>query len=265
MKFTASLRSEFLKVKRTSMLYLILVAAFIIPLVMVFDHGSADPTNPSTDYFYREAFMVFVFVFLPLFFVLASTLLIQIEVRNHAWKQVLASPQSFFHILLAKFTVLQVMAIAFLVVYNVYMIMSAVTVDIIFSTDFLSYVGQWQELLKLNLMALGSTVGISALSFWIALRSRNFIAPIAIGFLLWMIGPLVAFEFKWPHMDKYVSAIPFTIISKKFEGDRMFHQVLSIGYGIFFFSVAYLEFTLKRLPLKSLFRKSTLSNVKQEA
>lgn len=255
MKYTASLRSEFLKIKRTSVIYLILIAAFVIPLVMVFDHGSAEPDNPGTDYFYREGFMVFVFVFLPFFFVLASTLLIQIEVRNNTWKQVLASPQSFFHILLAKFTVLQVLALAFLVAYNVYMMMSAAVVDMIYGLDFLSYLVRWQELLKLNLMAYGSTIGISALSFWMALRSRNFIVPIAFGFLLWLIGPLVAFEFKWPHMEKYVSAIPFTIVSKKFEHERMFYQLLSIGYGVFFFSVAYLEFALKRIEWRSLLKK----------
>src|SRR6185503_16197607 len=122
MTFTSSLRSEFLKIKRTSVIYLMLVTAFIIPLVMVFDPGSADPNSPAdgTDYFYREGFMVFVFVFLPFFYILASTLMIQIEVRNHAWKQVLASPQRYFHILLAKFAVLQVLAIAFLAIFNVY-------------------------------------------------------------------------------------------------------------------------------------------------
>ena len=35
--------------------------------------------------------MVFAFVFIPFFFLLTSTLLMQIEFRNNAWKQVLAS------------------------------------------------------------------------------------------------------------------------------------------------------------------------------
>src|SRR6187455_1549716 len=116
MTFTASLRSEFLKIKRTSVIYLMLITAFIIPLVQLFDYGLPDSGKPINgwDQFYKEGFMVFVFVFLPLFFVLASTLLMQLEIKNHAWKQVLASPQPFFHILLAKFTVMQVLAIAFL-------------------------------------------------------------------------------------------------------------------------------------------------------
>jgi hypothetical protein len=256
MTFTASLRSEFLKIKRTSVIYLIVIAAFIIPLVQLFDSGPPDPVNPEDGWadFYREGFMVFVFVFLPLFFVLTSTLLMQIEIRNNAWKQVLASPQSFFHILLAKFAVVQALAVAFLLIYNVYIMMIAGVVDILFGSDLLAYVGRWPELLKLNLLAYGSTIGISSLCFWLALRSKNFIVPIAIGFMLWLIC-LAALEVKWPHIDKYVFAIPFTIVAKKYEQEHLFHQLLSIGYGVFFFGIAYLEFVLRRVRLRSFFRK----------
>lgn len=257
MTFTTSLRSEFLKIKRTSILYLILIAAFVIPFILVFDHGLPDPNHPPNgwDNFYQEGFMVFVFLFLQLFFVLVSTLLMQIEVRNNAWKQVLTSPQSFFHILSDKFVVMQLLAVAFIVVFNVYMILSAALLDVIYGIDFIAYLERWPELLKLNLMAYGSTLGINALSFWLALRSKNFVAPIAVGFLLWLIGPIVAFELKWPYMDMYVSAIPFSILSKRFANEPMFHQLLSIGYAMLFFGIAYLEFTLQRIPLRSIWRR----------
>lgn len=253
MTFTASLRSEFLKIKRTSVIYLILIAAFVVPFVLVFDHDIPAPNNPANgwDHFYSGGFKVFVFLFLPFFFILASTLLMQIEVRNHAWKQVLASPQSFFHILLAKFTVIQVLALVFLVIFNVYMVMGCVLIDMIYGVDFLAYLKRWPEMLKLNLMALGSTSGISALSFWLALRYKNFVAPIAIGFLLWLIGPTAALELKWPHFDKYVFVLPFTIIVEKFAGERLFYQLLSIGYCVFFFCIAYFEFVLQRMQLRA--------------
>lgn len=258
MTLTNSLRSEFLKIKRTSVIYLLLIAAFVVPFVLVFDHDSTNPNSNTNgwDHFYFDGFKVFAFLFLPFFFILVSTLLMQIEVRNHAWKQVLASPQSFFHILLAKFIVIQVLGIIFLLIFNVYMVLGCSLVDVIFGVNFLTYLNRWPELLKLNLMALGSTVGISALSFWLALRYKNFIAPIALGFLLWLIGPTAALELKWPHFDKYVFVLPFTIVSKKFEHQPLFYQMLSLGYGIFFFGVAYIEFVLHRRQLRSLFKKS---------
>lgn len=257
MTFTASLRSEFLKIKRTSIRYLVLVAALVMPFVLVFDHDMPAPniTANGWDHFYSDGFKVFAFLFMPFFFILACTLLMQVEVRNHAWKQVLASPQSFFHILLAKFTVIQVLALIFLMVFNVYMIIGCALIDMIYGVGFLAYLQRWPELLKLNLMALGSTLGISALSFWLALRYRNFIAPIAIGFLLWLIGPTAALELKWPHFDKYVFVLPFTTMVERFEGDRMFYQWLSLGYGVVFFGIAYLEFVWQRVQLKSLWRK----------
>ncbi|HEY5822899.1 MAG TPA: ABC transporter permease [Cyclobacteriaceae bacterium] len=264
MTFITSLRSEFLKTKRTSIIYLILIAAFVVPFVLVFDHDLPDDGNPANgwNHFYEDGFKVFAFIFIPFFFIMATTLLMQIEVKNHAWKQVLASPQSFFHILLAKFLMVQVLALAFIIVFNVYMMMGCALIDLIFEVNYLAYVNRWPELLKLNLMAWGSNVGISALSFWLALRYKNFIAPIAIGFLLWLIGPTAALELKWPYFDKYVFVLPFTIIIERFEGDRLFYQLLSLGYGVFFFSIAYLEFAMKRIQWRSLFnnKASTLSD-----
>ena len=257
MNFLASLRSEFLKTKRTSMIYLVIIAAFIIPLVLSFDHDydPKDPTNGWENY-YREGFMIFVFVFLPLFFVLASTLLMQIEVKNNTWKQLLTSPQSYFNILLAKYCVTQVFALAFIVAFNLYMILGAAITDGLFKLSYLTYLDRWPELLKVNLMAFGATLGVSALSFWLALRSKNFITPIAVGFLLWLFGPTIAFEFKWPHADKYVYALPFTIVSKRFEHDHLFHQILSIGYCALFFGLAYLEFVGQKMKIGKSFRRS---------
>lgn len=257
MTFTASLRSEFLKSKRTSVFYLMLVAAFVIPFVLVFDYGAPDPGNPANgwDNYYREGFMVFAFLFLPFFYILASTLQMQIEVRSNAWKQVLASPQSFFHILLAKYMVIHGLALVFLIIFNAFMAMGCALIDLIHGINFLEYLNRWPELLKLNLLAYGASAGISALSFWLALRFRNFIAPIAIGILLWLIGPTAALELKLPHFDKYVFVLPFTIVAKKFEETRHFYQLLSLGYAVLFFGIAYLEFIVQRIQLRVFWRK----------
>jgi lantibiotic transport system permease protein len=234
-----------------------LVSAFVIPFVLVFDYSAPDPSNPANgwDNYYREGFMVFAFLFLPFFYILSSTLQMQIEVRNNAWKQVLASPQSFFHILLAKYTVLHVLALVFIILFNAFMAIGCALIDLIYGINFLSYLNRWPELLELNLMAFGSSIGISALSFWLALRFKNFIAPIAIGILLWLIGPTAALELKLPHFDKYVFVLPFTIVTKKFEDARLLYQLLSLGYGLFFFTIAYLEFVLQRVQLSSFWRK----------
>lgn len=257
MKFTASLRSELLKIKNTSVIYLILIAAFVIPFILFFDPPKPNQPADGWDQFYMQGMRIFVFIFLPLFFVLASTLLIQIEVRSNTWKQVLASPQSFFHILLAKFAVLQLLSLAFILIYNLYMILSAAMLDAMYGLNTLSYLEHKPELVKVNLMAYVSTVGISSLSFWLALRSKNFIAPIAIGFLLWFIELFAVLEFRWPYVDKFVLAIPLNIFSRKVEQVNVFHQLLlSIGYCVIFFGIAYLEFVMKRMKVGTYLRRN---------
>lgn len=253
MTFKASLRSEFLKTKRTPLLYLVLVAAFFVPFVLVFDHHPAGPgiSMNGWDHFYKEGFAVFVFVFLPFFFILTSTLLLQIEIRNQSWKQVLASPQPFFYILLAKYTVLQTLAVVFLVVFNVYMAMGCALIDMIYGGNLLAYLKRWPELLKLTTLAWGATLGISTLSFWLALRFNNFVTPIGVGLLLWLIGPTAAMELKWRYFDAYVFVLPFTILSNKFEHGVWFYQLLSMGYALLFFGAAYVEFVLQRISYRA--------------
>jgi hypothetical protein len=250
MTFTASLRSELLKTKRTSSIYLPLVAAAITPLVFAFDILTSDSVTAKDSWgnFYLEGLMVMVFAFLPLFFVLASTLLVQIEVRNNTWKQVLASPQLFFDVLLAKYVVLQLLGLAFIVAFNIYYIIGASLVDVVLGSNFIGYLERWPELISINLRAYCSTVGLSALCFWLAVRSKNFVAPVGVGFVLW-IGTIVALEFHWPNIDKYVFGLPFTVISKKFKDEQLFHQLLSVAYGLVFFIGAYLEFSWKKLSV----------------
>jgi lantibiotic transport system permease protein len=248
MTFTASLRSEFRKLKGTYLIAMVLVTALIVPFVLVFDQGADSPIDAWGE-FYRDGTMVIVFAFFPLFLVLISTLLMQIEVRNNTWKQVLTTPQSFFHILLAKFVLLQMLALSFLIAYNLYMILSASLLDAMYGLNMLSYLEHWPEVIRITLMAYGASVGISALTFWLALRSKNFIAPIAMGLLLWIMHLFATLEFKWPYMDKSVFAIPLTLFSKKFDDERLLHQLLSLGYGVLFFTIAYLEFVMQRMQL----------------
>jgi hypothetical protein len=256
MTFIASLRSELLKTKRTSLFYMMLITALIIPFVFAFDHATSESTVTKDIWkdFYMEGIMIMIFAFLPLFLILASTLLIQIEVRNNTWKQVLASPQLFFDILLAKFAVLQLLGLGFILVYNLYFILSAGIVDLIAGTNFIAYLERWPEILSLNARAYGSTIGISALCFWLSIRTKSFVAPIGIGLALWL-GTIAALEFHWSNIDKYVFAIPFTVVAKQFQDQQLFHQLLSIAYGLVFFVGAYLEFVIRRSSIGRGLRK----------
>ena len=139
MSLTVSLRSEFLKTKRSPIWILTLCMAAFVPifLLLIFKEVQDDKLSsqvaviskdPWNFYFYQATGMISI-VFLPMFIVLLSALLPQIEYRNHTWKQVYVSPQSFFNIYLSKFLIVQILLIGTVIVTNLLLFVLLYMVD----------------------------------------------------------------------------------------------------------------------------------------
>lgn len=257
MTYLTSFCSELLKLSKVTIFYPLVLAAFCIPFITVYDYSSPkEKINfNGWDNFYIEGFRVFIFLLLPLFIILINALLMQIEYRNNTWKQVLSSPQSHLQILLAKFLVLQLLVVVFIVLFNIFMAIGCVIVNKFMDNGLSIYWMNGKRLLILNLMAYISTLGISSLCFWLSLRFQNFITPIALGLLLWLIGPIAALELNIPYFDKYPFVLPFTILVEKYEGVRMMYQYISIAYCILLFLCAYTEFYLRTMKMGSFWNK----------
>lgn len=244
MKFSASLRAEFLKTKRTSIWYLTVLVAAIIPIFSMFDyippHTYEEPFD-SWMHHYRQCQAIFTFALLPLFIVLASTLLLQLEVKSNTWKQILGSPQSYVDIIGAKFLVLQTIIASTIILFNLLMLGNAAVLESLTGRQFLNYLDHWPEIIKINTRLYFTTLGMSSLCFWIALQFKNFIVPVGAGFLLWLIGPL-ALELKLPYIDRYVFILPATSFIEKYSDDAWLYLALSIGYSVLFLSIAAIGF-----------------------
>ncbi|HYH14152.1 MAG TPA: ABC transporter permease, partial [Flavisolibacter sp.] len=99
MNLLVSLRSEVLKNKRTAALYLTLIAAAFGPFMSLLDvllgEGvAADDRAIIFNKLMTVKFQMTGLAIFPIFLILICTLLPQIEFKNNAWKQVLASPQT---------------------------------------------------------------------------------------------------------------------------------------------------------------------------
>jgi hypothetical protein len=256
MKFIISLRSEFLKVKRTSLIYLTILAAAFVPIVMLLENLDGTPNgdlvrvDPFKAY-YAEGWMFIAFLILPIFIVLISTLLLQIEHRNNTWKQVLASPQQYHTILLSKFIVLQTFIILMLITHNVLMVAAALPIEFMYP-DFriFTYLNSWDTLLLVNARTYFAALGISGLQFWLALRYRNFIASLGIGILLCIMSPLLVFELDVESLlDKFPFALSILVNIKKFNANSAGMQWLSVGYMVVFLAIAFVEFSWKKVKV----------------
>src|SRR5689334_9654319 len=120
-----NIRSEFLKLRHTSALWLTLLAAGFIPAInaIICIEKATDmiPKFRSTPWvtFLRFNWKNTSAVILPFYVILLINLVLQVEYRNMTWKQVYASPRKYADIFFSKFVVVQIAALCFLVPFNV--------------------------------------------------------------------------------------------------------------------------------------------------
>jgi lantibiotic transport system permease protein len=252
MSLVLSLRSELLKVKRTAALYFSGIVAALMPFGFLLEYMEvknlkdllADPWNR----FYSEGMMGFCFAILPLYIILVSTLLPQIEYRNNTWKQVLSSPQPLASLFFSKYFTVQLMVLLLFVLYNLFMALSLLAIAFVspdlhlFSLSF-----NWGQWLKDNAVAFGSVQAIIVIQFWIGLWSKSFITPIAIGVGLWLAGGMLIFEMHWPHADLYPYSHPYLVVLDNHKAKIPFVLGCSAVYTALMLLVAFAGFNRRRI------------------
>lgn len=244
MNILKSIGSEFIKVKRTSVLYLCFVIAAVMPLFTLSEYLMGSELNPAHPdpwgSFFMEAQQGISIMLLPLFIILMCTLLPQIEYKNNTWKQVLASPQPFSNIFISKFLIIQLSIITFLLVNLLLMILAGISANL-FNPElpFLdSKIAIW-EILKTTSITYVSALGISAIQFWVGMRFKSFITPIAIGLGLWILGCMLVFEIHWLNADLFPFSYPLLSIFPKYAPILTTILWSSVGY---FFLISFLAF-----------------------
>jgi hypothetical protein len=202
MSLLTSFRSEILKTKRTAAFYLTIIAAifgpFMSSLDAMFGEGiSAESGKVIFNQMMTNKFEMTALVMLPIFVVLIATLLPQIEYKNNAWKQVLASPQPKVNVFLAKLVNMHLLILVFLVTNLLAMFLTVVVLH--FREPSLHVLNQsvsGYNILLIRVNIYVALLAMSSVQFWLGLRFKNFIVPIAIGISCWIIGTILVLEFK---------------------------------------------------------------------
>jgi len=247
MNLLISFQSEILKTKRTASWYLTLFAAAILPLIVLIDF-TADGFLPENlkdpwNIVFTECSKGIGILIFPIYVILICTLLPQIEFKNNAWKQLFASPQKTLNIYLAKFLNIQLLIIFFLVAYNIFIGLAAVTIHFIDPTVGVGKPApNWSAIALVNLKLYLSILSISALQFWLGIRFKNFITPVAIGFMLWITAAIMLLQMHssladlFPYTYSIVSMLP--VFKTKWTGV----QIGSIIYAAAFLVFGFIDF-----------------------
>lgn len=196
MNLTIALRSEFLKIRRTSSFYLCLLVAAIVPGLYLFsllsdvDALQAFQNDPWNLYL-REGWKAMSYLILPMFVILVNALLPQLEFRNNTWKQLYTTPQPLVQVFLSKLLLTHLLTILCLLAFNLLMMGSLMLAGLHHpELDLYGHTIDWTQVLASNCRLYITILGISAIQFWLGMRLRNFIIPIGIGFALWFAAGL---------------------------------------------------------------------------
>jgi hypothetical protein len=251
MNVLISLRSEILKTKRTASFYFTILSAIVVPLLFVLD-VCADGISPENmknplRSVYVEGLKGLNFLVLPMFVILVCTLLPQLEYRNNTWKQVFTSPQTMARIYLAKFLHLQVVIVSFLLLFFISMMASTFIINLVNpSIKVFTYKLDWGEVLMYAGRTYASVVALSVLQFIIGLMMKNFIAPIACGLALWIVGNLLLFEAHSSLANMFPYSYSAMVMVR--NCDKLFPMIQwsSIGFGVVFLAAGYVLFIRKK-------------------
>ena len=252
MSLLISLRSEILKTKRTASFYMTIGAAAFGPLMSMLEL-LLDGIEPGEgDALFNDMltvkFQMTGFVMLPFFLILLCTLLPQIEYRNNAWKQVLTSPQAKGNIFLAKFINVQLLIITFLLINTLMMFINVVIMHFKEpSLDILSQPVNGHQVLMTVVSGYLSILAISAVQFWLGLRFRNFIIPIAIGIACWFIGTMLVLQ----STSELAGFFPYSfhVYGKhpEYRPEANVVGLTSFIYAIVFLVLGFLDFRRRRM------------------
>jgi lantibiotic transport system permease protein len=249
-----SLRSEILKTKRTAAFYFTLIGAAVIPFMILFSTLSHDlpdgerrGRDPINFLFDLSAEVMSLCIF-PMFVILISTLLPQVEYKNTAWKQVLTSPQTKLNVFIAKFLNIQLLMLLFMVASFLFIWIAVIAINFIRpELNILQHSFNLYPVLVEYAHVYVSVLAICAIQFWIGLRSKNFIVPIAIGIACWLAGTIMVFEYKSSASPYFPYSFHGIRLSPLFSPRLGQVEWTSFGYSILFLVLGFLDFKQRRM------------------
>jgi|APDOM4702015159_1054818.scaffolds.fasta_scaffold00046_10 hypothetical protein len=242
--FTNSLKSEMIKTKKSVALLLTLYGPlFVIGIFFIayyFKGGLMLPKNQDPWIpFVSKIWNGLTMVFLPMYILLISNLLLSIEHKNYTWRLVYTLPQSKSYIFWSKFTVLYgfvFSAIASTMALTVIagLILSVVKPEYNFHLNAIPV----SLCFKLIISVFTYSIGLIAIYFFISNEIKNQVKAISIG-LLFFISTVIAGA--WEYSFLIPTSIPMTYTSiyfnsladKQIQIDSKYLVVVAAYFAIF--------------------------------
>ncbi|HEY5749787.1 MAG TPA: ABC transporter permease [Chryseolinea sp.] len=213
--FLRNTRAEFLKCNNTAAFWITLAGAGFIPFVNMLkcllhaDYFAPKLVdNPWTIYL-EYNWQIAAGFLLTMYVILVTSLLVQIEYRNNAWKQVYTSPRTYFDIYFSKFLMLNFLVIICFVLFNIFTLVFGYVISIFDNRySFFSHSVPWTAMITTSWKMYVSVLAMSAIQFGVATKFSNFALPLGIGLGLFTLGFMIR---QWEGIAYYPYLYPFLV------------------------------------------------------
>jgi len=254
--FVRAFHAEWLKQRRSFAGTLVIGGSLFTPVVVaivrLIHYRGLTPVYTAEDFWqnlWRSSWESMAIFFLPLGAILVTSLITQIEFKSNAWKQLHALPLNTAVIFLSKLSVILVLMIEFLLLFNAAMYVSAMIPYLVVpgvphpKGSFTSL-----PLFRENALYLIDCLPIIGAQYLMALRSNNVLIPIGIGFMAW-VGALAAVSSKvaiwWPFSYTIIHYLSDKPKGAKFAEYHHLHWLAVISF-IALTAVSYVMFITKK-------------------
>jgi hypothetical protein len=251
--FILNTKAEFLKSKRTAAFWLTFIGAAFVPIVSFIrlvarpDHFIPVFKNDPWQLFINDNWQAGSLFLLPMFVILVTSLVVQIEYKNNTWKQVYASPRTMADIFLSRFIVIQTLILTAFILFNAFIIIAGCAVSLVHKEyTFFDHQVPWNTLLTVTLKLYFSVQAITAIQYWLSLRFRNFIIPVGIGLALLITGFMIH---QWEQLYYYPYMYPAIFFWRDFQNKAGFVSKAQVFDTICFalvLSIAFWDMATRR-------------------
>jgi hypothetical protein len=244
--FVRSVHSEWLKQRRCLAQWVALAGGLFVPAILFILRTKraqllpamyASPTFWTT--LWAQAWNSMATVFLQMFIIVAVSVIVQIESRNNAWKQLHASPQPLATIFFAKLTIIIAIVVEMFVVFNVGMYLTAALPALfVKGVPYPASPLPVRLFLRGNLAYFVDILPIIAIQYLLSLRFKNVVVPIGVGMALWFVA-IAGISWEYNYLLPYgYCAMTFVMQSGEIVHRSPPVQVPLLAFGVFVGSTA---------------------------
>lgn len=253
--FLATLKSEALKLKRSTVSMLIVLGALFLPSILLTARLVRASRLPEVyrdtqfwDQLWNISWESIAILILPLMVMLVTSLVVQIEYRNNAWKQVYTTPQSLAAIFFAKQLILLALILGFFAVFNAGLYLVGVLPPLLIrGVPYPAAPIPFARFAEQELGYFIDVLPIVALQYLLALHFRNFMVSLGVGMAQWIvvIGCL-SWQYLYIFPYSYIT-LDYALISSKRNliPPPVDLHVLALGYFLCITLVSFVLHTIK--------------------